>query len=50
VSNENAKKIFEQKQFRTHGSEGKELWYISAIDVIEVLTDSIDPQAYWRKL
>lgn len=50
MSKENAIKIFEQKQVRTHWDEEKELWYISIIDVIEVLTDSIDPQAYWRKL
>lgn len=25
-------------------------WYFSIIDVIAVLTDSIDPGAYWRKL
>ena len=50
MSKENAIKIFEQKQVRTHWDEEKELWYISVIDVIEILTDSIDPQAYWRKL
>lgn len=50
MKKENAIKIFEQKQVRTHWDEEKELWYISVIDVIEVLTDSIDPQAYWRKL
>lgn len=50
MSKENAIKIFEQKQVRTHWDEEKELWYISVIDVIEILTDSIDLQAYWRKL
>ncbi|MCO5247523.1 MAG: hypothetical protein M9887_01025 [Chitinophagales bacterium] len=50
MSKENAIQLFEQKQVRTHWDEEKELWYISVIDVIEVLTDSIDPQAYWRKL
>ena len=50
MSKENAIKIFEQKQVRTHWDSEKELWYISVIDVIEILTDSIDPQAYWRKL
>lgn len=50
MSKENAIKIFEQKQVRTHWDEEKELWYISVIDVIEILTDSVDPQAYWRKL
>ena len=50
MKKENAIQIFEQKQVRTHWDEEKELWYISVIDVIEVLTDSVDPQAYWRKL
>lgn len=50
MSKENAVKIFEQKQVRTHWDEEQGKWYISVIDVIEVLTDSIDPQAYWRKL
>jgi hypothetical protein len=39
-----------KKRFGTYWDEKKELWYISVIDVIEVLTNSIDPQAYWRKL
>ena len=28
----------------------KEEWYFSIVDVIGVLTDSVDPTAYWRKL
>ena len=43
-------KIFEQKQVRTLWDEEKEKWYLSIVDVIAVLTDSIDPNAYWRKL
>lgn len=50
MKNENAIKIFDPRQVRTYWDEEKGLWYISVIDVIEVLTDSIDPQAYWRKL
>ena len=50
MTQEKAIKIFEQKQVRTHWDEEQEKWYISVIDVIEVLTDSIDSQAYWRKL
>ncbi len=50
MKKENGIKIFEQKHVRTHWDEEKELWYISVIYVIEVLTDSIDTQAYWRKL
>jgi hypothetical protein len=43
-------KIFEEKQVRTIWDEDKEDWYISIIDVIEILTESKNPQAYWRKL
>jgi hypothetical protein len=28
----------------------QEKWYISIVDVIAILTNSIDPNAYWRKL
>ncbi len=47
---ENAIKIFEQKQVRTHWDEEKELWYISVIDVIEVLTGTDRPRKYWSDL
>lgn len=47
---ENKIALFEQKQVRTHWDEEKELWYFSVIDIIEVLTDSVDSNAYWRKL
>lgn len=30
--------------------EEKEEWYFSVVDVVAVLTDSVDPAAYWRKL
>jgi hypothetical protein len=43
-------KIFEDKKVRSLWDEGKEKWYISIIDVVAVLTESIDPNAYWRKL
>jgi len=43
-------KIFEDTKVRTVWDTDKEKWYISIVDVIAVLTDSIDPNAYWRKL
>jgi hypothetical protein len=43
-------KLFEEQKVRTAWDEDKEVWYISIVDVIAVLTDSIDPAAYWRKL
>jgi hypothetical protein len=43
-------KIFEDKKVRSLWDDVNEKWYISIIDVIAVLTESIDPNAYWRKL
>lgn len=30
--------------------DAQEKWYFSVVDVLEILTDSVSPQAYWRKL
>ncbi len=43
-------KLFENKKIRTHWDEKQEKWYFSIVDVAGVLSESIDPQAYWRKL
>lgn len=43
-------KIFEDSTIRTIWNSDNEKWYISIVDVISVLTQSIDPTAYWRKL
>ncbi|WP_423126915.1 BRO-N domain-containing protein [Gaoshiqia sp. Z1-71] len=43
-------KLFEQKQVRTHWDENEEKWYFSIVDVVGILSESVDPQAYWRKL
>ena len=50
MKKETAINLFEQKQVRSVWSEEEEKWYISIVDVIAVLTDSIDAGAYWRKL
>ncbi len=42
--------IFEGKRIRRHWDKEKELWYFAVSDVIAVLTNSVDPVAYWRKL
>ncbi len=42
--------IFEGAKIRRHWDEEEEVWYFSVSDVIAVLTNSIDPLAYWRKL
>lgn len=43
-------KVFESKQVRTLWNETEEEWYFSVVDVVEVLTDSANPQTYWRVL
>lgn len=42
--------LFENQHIRTAWDEEKEEWYFSIVDVVGVLTDSVDPTAYWRKL
>jgi hypothetical protein len=42
--------LFEQKKVRTIWNEDEEQWHFSIVDVIEVLTESPDAGAYWRKL
>ncbi len=42
--------IFRQKQVRRHWDEEKEQWYFSVVDVIEVLTESANPNNYWKVL
>lgn len=43
-------KLFEQKQVRSIWSEEDEKWYFSIVDVLQILTGSVDVAAYWRKL
>lgn len=48
MKKEDAVKIFEDKKVRTLWDEDQEKGYLSVIDVIAVLTDSPNPQVYWR--
>lgn len=40
--------LFENKAIRTAWDEEKEEWYFSIVDVVAVLTNSSNPQTYWR--
>lgn len=42
--------VFESKQIRRSYDEDTEIWYFSIVDVVAILSESIDPQSYWRKL
>ena len=43
-------KLFNDRKIRTHWDDDQEKWYFSIVDVVGVLSESVDPQAYWRKL
>lgn len=42
--------IFEDKKVRTLWDEAQEKWYVSIVDVIEVLTNNERPRKYWSDL
>ena len=42
-------KVFEQRNIRSLWDDEAETWFFSIVDVVEVLTDSVNPGAYWRK-
>lgn len=50
MKKENSIVLFNQKEIRRLYDEEKELWYFSLVDIVGVLTDSIDPRKYWNKL
>jgi len=49
-TNKNTLKIFQEKSIRTHWDEEQEKWFLSIIDVIFILTESINPRKYWSVL
>lgn len=50
MTKETAIKLFNERQIRTHWDDEQEKWYFSIVDVITVLTESENPQTYWRVL
>jgi hypothetical protein len=43
-------KIFENKKVRRYWDEKEEQWYFSVIDIVEILTESLNPRDYWFKM
>lgn len=43
-------KLFEEKKVRSIWDEQDQQWYFSVIDVVEVLTESVNPRDYWFKM
>ncbi len=50
MKQENAIKLFNEKQVRVQWDNEKELWFFSIVDIIEVLTESPRPRKYWNAL
>lgn len=50
MEKKNEIKLFEEKRVRTVWDADKEVWFISVIDVIEVLTETDRPRKYWNDL
>ena len=46
----NSIQLFEDKRIRTAWDEEKQEWLFSIVDVVSVLTESIDGRKYWNKL
>lgn len=43
-------KLFEEKTVRSVWNEEEQQWYFSVIDVVEILTESVNPRDYWFKM
>jgi len=50
MTKETAIRLFESRQVRSSWNEDVGQWYFSIVDIIAVLTDSPNPQVYWRVL
>ena len=48
--NKDSIQLYEDQPIRTAWDEEEEEWYFSIVDVVGVLTESVDAIAYWRKL
>ena len=41
---------FDNREVRRHWDEKNEKWFFSVVDVVAILSDSVNPQVYWRVL
>ena len=42
--------VFNHQKIRSHWAEKEEKWYFSVVDVVGILTDSPNPNNYWKVL
>ncbi len=50
MTKENAIRLFNDRKIRSLWDEDQEKWYFSIVDVVAILTESDNPQVYWRVL
>ena len=50
MDKDKAIKLFNNKEIRVEWNEDEEKWYFAIVDVVGVLSESVNPAAYWRKL
>lgn len=50
MTKKEAIKIFEDKKVRALWEQEQEKWYFSIIDVVAILTESVNPRKYWSVL
>ena len=50
MTKKEAIKIFEEKKVRTVWNDETEEWFFSIVDVVSILTESVDGRKYWNKL
>ena len=50
MTKKQALQLFEQRKVRSVWDDQEEKWYFAIVDVVVVLTDSTNPQTYWRVL
>jgi len=43
-------KLFQNQKVRTYWDEPEQQWYFSVVDVVAILTDSVNPRDYWFKM
>lgn len=43
-------KLYENKEIRSVWDEEKEEWFFSIVDIVGILSESVNPQVYWRVL
>lgn len=50
ITPQNKLQLFQDQKVRTHWDETEEKWYFSIVDVVGILSESVNPNNYWKVL